>query len=322
MIISDSLYGDFKIEQVLEDLINSKPVQRLRGVHQGGASYLVNPKWNLTRYEHSVGVMLLIRTLGGSLEEQIAGLLHDISHTAFSHVVDFALNHEAEDYHEQIYYQVVVQSDIPGILTRHGYNFHDILKVDKWTILEQDAPELCADRVDYTLRDMYHYGHISKVEVDDFLQKVITVNGKMYLEDVSSAEWFVQTYYKEVIDFFLDPLNIYGYDVLAKLLKLALESKLLESKDLLGTDEELISLLKNSENPLIQKGLKALHSNVNVIEDKESYDIHLKKKLRLIDPSVFYDKQLIRASELSKRIRVMSEDAYAKAQEGTYVKII
>lgn len=94
------IYGVYKIEQVLEDLINSKPVQRLRGGHQGGASYLVNPKWNVTRYEHSVGVMLLIRKLGGSLEEQIAGLLHDVSHTAFSHVVDFALDQKAENYHE------------------------------------------------------------------------------------------------------------------------------------------------------------------------------------------------------------------------------
>lgn len=294
----------------------------MRGVHQGGASYLVNPKWNVTRYEHCVGVMLLIRTLGGSLEEQIAGLLHDISHTAFSHVVDFALNQKAEDYHEQIYNQVIVESDIPGILTRHGFNFNDILQNDGWTILEQDAPELCADRVDYTLRDMYHYGHISKAEVDDFLRKVIIVNGKMYLADVAAAEWFVQTYYKEVIDFFLDPLNIYGYYVLAKVLKIALETELIESKNLLCTDVELISLLNSLEKPLIQQGLKALHPNVKVIEDKESYDLHLKKKLRLIDPSVFYDNQLIRASELSNRIRVMSENAYAKAQEGTYVKII
>lgn len=172
------------------------------------------------------------------------------------------------------------------------------------------------------LCDMYQYGHISKSEVENFLQKVIIVNGKMYLADVATAEWFVQTYYKEVIDFFLHPLNIYGYDVLAKVLKMALETEWITPKDLLCTDEELISLLNSLEIPLIQQGLKALHHNVKVIEDKDSYDLHLKKKLRLIDPSVFHENQLIRASELSDRIRVMSENAYAKAQEGTYVKIV
>ena len=67
MRITDILYDEWQIDGVLEELIMSKPVQRLKGVHQGGASYLINEKWNVTRYEHSVGVMLLIRKLGGSL---------------------------------------------------------------------------------------------------------------------------------------------------------------------------------------------------------------------------------------------------------------
>lgn len=91
MIISDVLYGEFEVDQVVEELILSKSVQRLKGIHQTGASYLVNKEWNVTRFDHSVGVMLLVKKLGGSVEEQIAGLLHDVSHTAFSHVVDYVL---------------------------------------------------------------------------------------------------------------------------------------------------------------------------------------------------------------------------------------
>ncbi|AIE78503.1 Deoxyguanosinetriphosphate triphosphohydrolase [Bacillus cereus] len=87
MIISDVLYREFEVDQIVEELIVSKSVQRLKGMHQNGASYLINGKWNVTRFDHSVGVMLLIKKLGGSVEEQIAGLLHDVSHTAFSHVM-------------------------------------------------------------------------------------------------------------------------------------------------------------------------------------------------------------------------------------------
>ena len=36
----------------------------------------MNPNWNVSRYEHSIGVMLLIRLLGGRIEEQIAGSLN------------------------------------------------------------------------------------------------------------------------------------------------------------------------------------------------------------------------------------------------------
>ena len=116
MLIRDALYGEFEIDGVLEELILSKPVQRLKEIHQAGAGFLVNSRWTITRFEHSIGVMLLIRQFGGSLEEQVAGLLHDVSHTAFSHVVDVVLENEAEDYHEELFMDVIKQSSIPAIL--------------------------------------------------------------------------------------------------------------------------------------------------------------------------------------------------------------
>ena len=48
MRIEDKIYGEFEVEGVLEELINTKVVQRLKNIHQGGASYLVNPNWNVT----------------------------------------------------------------------------------------------------------------------------------------------------------------------------------------------------------------------------------------------------------------------------------
>ncbi len=84
----NKLYGKFELSGDIEELINTNVFQRLKKIHQGGAIFLINPNINHTRFEHSIGVMLLIKNLGGSIEEQIAGLLHDISHTAFSHLID------------------------------------------------------------------------------------------------------------------------------------------------------------------------------------------------------------------------------------------
>ncbi|CAI9387888.1 HD domain-containing protein [Niallia sp. Sow4_A1] len=323
MLISDKLYGDFEIEKVLEELIKSKPIQRLKGIHQGGASYLVNKNWNVTRYEHSIGVMLLIRKLGGSMEEQIAGLLHDVSHTAFSHVVDFVLDKHHENYHEVIFLSVIKNSEIPSILEKYRYDYKELLMDDtKWTILEQPAPELCADRVDYTIRDMYTYGKISLKEVEKFLENVLTVEGKMCLSNVDAAEWFVTTYYKEVIDFFMHPLNIYGYDQLTKILKVALAKNIIKFSDFLREDRELIFKISKSKNGEIQELWHKLQSSLKVIEDEEDFDIHLKNKVRLIDPSIFYQNKLVSASSLSKKIEEMNKNAFQKAKKGTYVKVI
>ncbi|WP_270606823.1 HD domain-containing protein [Bacillus mobilis] len=323
MVISDVIYGEFKVDQVVEELILSKSVQRLKGVHQNGASYLMNEKWNVTRFDHSVGAMLLIKKLGGSVEEQIAGLLHDVSHTAFSHVIDYVFDNEDESYHEEIFSSVVKNSEIPAILSKYGYNYEDILLDDsKWTLLEKSAPELCADRVDYTLRDMHTYGYISLEEVHSFLEDVIAVDGKMVLQSIQAAEWFTETYYKEVIDFFMKPMNIYGNDMLAKTLKLALHKKVIHAADFLLEDDELISKLQHWSDPEVHALLRKVHPNVKVKEDRNDYDLYQKNKVRLIDPPLLHEGEVVPSSVVSENIRQMSEIAYEKAVRGMYVKVI
>ncbi|MBM7602581.1 HD superfamily phosphohydrolase [Metabacillus crassostreae] len=249
--------------------------------------------------------------------------MHDVSHTAFSHVIDFVFENKEEDYHEKIYSSVIDNSVIPTILAKYDYNYEDVLFDDtNWTLLEQPAPELCADRVDYTLRDMYVYENISLDEVNRFLQNLTVVEGKMYLQNIEMAEWFVETYYKEVIDFFLDPLNIYGYDMLAKTLKLSLEKNILNPNDFHGKDDEIINKIKSSEDKELLSFLSKLNPNVKVQEDRENYHLHLIKKLRMIDPSILKDGELKRVSELSERVKIMNNTAYKKAKKGMYVRIL
>lgn len=323
MQIQDPLYGEFELEDVLVELLQTKPLLRLKGIHQGGACYLVNKSWHITRYEHSIGVMLLIKRLGGTLEEQIAGLLHDLSHTAFSHVVDHVFDNQAEDYHEQIFEQVVRQSEIPNLLARYGFRFEELLLDDsRWTRLEQAAPELCADRIDYTLRDQYHYYQLPKSEIDAFLDQLVVVEGKIFLKSLEAAEWFTEVYYREVIDFFLNPQNIYSYQLLAKTLKRALELKLINEADFLLEDEELMTILRGSDDATIRELLGRLHERVVVEEDEQTYDIHQKNKIRLIDPSILQNGKLVSASTLSPKVKHLGEQALAKATKGAFVKII
>ncbi|WP_339179901.1 HD domain-containing protein [Bacillus sp. FSL R5-0560] len=323
MEINDVLYGRHQIDGVLEELIKSAPVQRLKGVYQGGASFLVNPKWNVTRYEHSIGVMLLIKRLGGTIEEQISGLLHDVSHTAFSHVIDFVFENEAEDYHENIFQQVIDQSEIPEILKKHGYDADDLLLNDtRWTLLEQPAPELCADRIDYTLRDMYQYGQITLREAEIFLDHLVVRNGRVFPDGIETAEWFVRVYYKEVIDFFMNPVNVYGYEYLAQTLKAALKHNVIAAEDLLKTDQEVVGILHSSENDEVLRLLEKIHPHILVKEDDIHYDFHRKTKMRLIDPTIFFHNEWITSSSVSEHIRKMGEAAYRKAKKGVYVKVI
>lgn len=323
MLITDALYGSFEIDGVLEELILSEPVQRLKGIHQAGAGFLVDSKWSISRFEHSIGVMLLIKKFGGSVEEQIAGLLHDVSHTAFSHVVDVVFDNEAEDYHEMIWMTVIKQSTIPAIIKKYGYDVENILLNPlRWPLLEQPAPALCADRVDYTLRDMYFYGQVSIRDIHQFLQDVFIYQGKMCVTTIRSAEWFVKIYYQEVLDFFLHPLNIYATSKLAQVIKLSLDKQILTLEDLQKTDDDVLKHMKASHDQDVQALLQQLHEQVEVCEDQGNFDFHFRNKVRLIDPFVYHEQQLWNASELSDNVKYMNTQAIDRFKKGVYVKVI
>lgn len=323
MKIKDVLYGEFVVEPVLEELINTKEVQRLKNIHQGGANYLVNPEWNVTRYEHSVGVMLFVRLMGGSIEEQAAGLLHDISHTAFSHVVDLVVDNKEEDYHEKIFENVIENSDIPKILKKYGYDSKEILYDEsKWTILERKAPKLCADRIDYTLRDMFSYDVISKEEIKPFLDSLRVVDREVVIGSIESAEWFVDLYYKEVIGLFMNPLSIYSNDRLSKAIKAALKVNEITLDDLLEDDNYVFNILKNSKNEEVIAFVNQLNYDARVLEDRENYDIYQVNKIRTINPGVIIDDKVYLASEKSEKVEALNENALETCKAGTYVRIL
>ncbi|MGC6767243.1 HD domain-containing protein [Enterococcus sp. LJL51] len=324
MDISDELYGEYEIEEVLTALIYSKEVQRLKDIHMIGPSYLLNPVWNETRYEHSVGVMLLVRKLGGSVEEQIAGLLHDISHTIFSHVIDLVMDKQQEDYHEEIKQTYLSESSIPDILSSYGYNYEKILLDDcQWTRLEQAAPLLCADRIDYTLREVYRYFKTDLNEIHDFLSEIVFLEGKIVLKSVSAGEWFVKQYYKIVLDLFYDPLNMYGYEIMGRLLSYALEQGCLSTEDLMKTETEVLNKLKALGDPKLDELFCLFYTRVafKLVDENEPFDIFQKKKLRLIDPLVAVEGDIVYTSACSIDAKRRTAEAKKKSDKGVYLLV-
>lgn len=93
--VHDPLHGSIHLDGVFLKLADRHEMQRLRSVKQLGMSNLVFPGANHTRFEHSLGVYHLSGRMAQSLnlsEEEtdavcVAGLLHDICHTPFSHTL-------------------------------------------------------------------------------------------------------------------------------------------------------------------------------------------------------------------------------------------
>src|SRR6476661_8398010 len=120
---NDRVYGDVSIDDPrLLALIDCPTFRRLEGIRQAGPSAFAFPFKTVTRYEHSLGVYVLLRRLGAGRREQVAGLLHDISHTAFSHAVDFVIASDEQDHHESLKPVLLDRGDIAAALARLGFS--------------------------------------------------------------------------------------------------------------------------------------------------------------------------------------------------------
>ncbi|MDX1416552.1 MAG: HD domain-containing protein, partial [Candidatus Promineifilaceae bacterium] len=192
----DRVYGHYQFtEPVLLELMETAAMRRLRGIMQHGVSALIGLTSPVSRFDHSVGTLLLVKRLGGSLTEQIAALVHDVSHTAFSHVIDYVFDkHDDQSFHDEQKEKYLMQSDIPAVLMRHGYSWRDVLDDSQFTLLEQPAPRLCADRLDYFFRDCLDLQLANEQEVQEVLLQLAVVDGRIVTHSVEAARWLAMTY--------------------------------------------------------------------------------------------------------------------------------
>lgn len=304
MTINDPIYGSVKItEPVLIELIKSSALGRLKHIHQHGANYFLWPiAESMNRYNHSVGVMILIRKLKGPLEEQIAGLLHDVGHSAFSHVLDYLLDNRSHEAHEQFTEQFVATSDIPEILRKHDLDSKKIFDHNRHPLLEQPAPLLCADRVDYLLRDALGYGVLTQKQIHKILEH-LTTNKKMIVTNSKTiAKLMGETYLDMDREYWATSHNSLAINyAVVEMIRRALGMGDLRLEDLWRlNDKGLIDYLNNLNDPLIEKWFDILNPEMVVVEDRDHYDIHVWPKIRLLDPPVVEDSIVTPLSLLDK----------------------
>jgi HD superfamily phosphohydrolase len=296
----DRIYGGFEIDQpVLLDLIQTRAMQRLHGVLQHGITGLIGITHPTTRFEHTLGVMWLVRRFGGSLEAQIAALLHDISHTAFSHVIDYVVdNHDQQSYHEDNKAWFVARSDVPATLARHNIDLDRVLHEEGFALLEQPAPRLCADRLDYFLRDSVDLGLATLTEVHAALDHLIVADGRIVTDDTAIARWLAETYLAADEKSWANFREVGLYEVTARAIRIALNLGAISEADFWLTDAELWRKLYDSREDDLQRQLALISPDTRFEWDETAPTFRVSTKLRTIDPDVLIAGRLSVLSEL------------------------
>jgi len=333
MQINDRVYGTFVIDEpVLIELINSKPVQRLKKIGQAGASKYYSEKKNVTRFEHSIGVAHLLKLWGASVEEQIAGLLHDVPHTAFSHVVDFVFKSDVHEFHEKFHEKLIMQSEIPDILKKYGFKAEKILDEKNFPLLERDSPDLCADRIDYTFRDFVaNFGFDEKINI--FMQHLVVKNfsseqggddrPEIVFDNAEIAKQFAEFYLDMDGKIWAHPIEVALYEILALALKRALELKIINEEDLFEDDDYVFNKLKNSGDGEILQHLEKLNPKLTIVDDPDNCHFYSKTKFRFVNPKfVDEDNSVKRVTDKFPEFQQELDRHKEEITRGCFVKVV
>ncbi|QEC49575.1 HD domain-containing protein [Baekduia soli] len=325
MRVADALHGAADVrEPVLRALLGTAALQRLAGVHQAGAVWLVRPGRDVTRLQHSVGTMLLVRRLGGSTAEQAAALLHDAGHGAFSHVIDRVFDDAGDCWHEDAGVDLLRAGEVPALLAGHGLDPDAVLALHDWPLLDREAPDLCADRIDYALRDAVCEGLVTAGCARAFLDALaVTEEGTLAVTAPGPAAWFAERFDRLVGTVFCDPTGIWADWVLAGAIRRALALGALDPADLLSTDAALLDRLRGAADPEIDGALARLVPGARAVLARpgEDADVVVHPKPRTVDPLVLgAEGAPVRASALAPSIARDAAALRARVAAGIAVR--
>ena len=129
--VRDSIHDYIDLDELESSLVDTEPYQRLRWIKQLGSANLVYPGANHTRLEHSIGVSHLVKQMASQSDVpndeiplvSIAGLLHDLGHSPYSHLADelpFGKNHV------EVTQDIINSSQISDILGDQGFDINEV----------------------------------------------------------------------------------------------------------------------------------------------------------------------------------------------------
>lgn len=260
--------------------LKSPSLLRLRNVgYFCGMDYASKDVYNfseyISRYDHSLTVSLIVYKLTNNKKMTLASLFHDIATPCFSHVIDY-MN---EDYEKQEstekYTEYILKSDsyLVECLKEDDIDIDDIIDFKKYTIVDNDRPKVCADRIDGLILTGFGWvKNVSKEDIKRIIQDICIFKNEFDEDEIGFKSYDIARKVLEVsesIDVYCHSKeDNYMMQLLAKLTKLAIIKGLITYEELYFYDEKkLFELFKDTED-------KELMVLLNEFENKKKMDIH------------------------------------------------
>ena len=275
-----------------------------------------------SRLDHSVGVALIIWNFTKDKTQTIAGLLHDVSTTVFSHVSDFrkgdALTQTSTE--EPTTKMILSDSALCKLMESDGIEPKDVVDYHIYPIADNEIPSLSADRLEYmypsglALDGSWTFEEIAKTYNNLTILKNEENKDELGFKTIEMAELYCKKFC--MIGHILQlNENKLCLQLLSQIMSKAVELDVLQEEDFMTLSESKIiekieSFISKKTFSLeeqkfatmyntFRKMTKVEHSNQKLPED-EYFCVSLKVKQRYINPLVKVGTNSQQAKRLSE----------------------
>lgn len=340
-----TIHGIVEINHpLIRELLHHKTFKRLEKINQYGTSEyiekaLVIPRAEIgyTRYQHSLGILVLIvryfdKEGTDLLKAMVSGMLHDLSHTPFSHSTDLLFTKEGflgKAYQDTTLSLFMKRHGISEILSKYDIEIDDILP-EKHPVQEQSSPHLCADRIEYNLYAAYKEAHLNYAQRELILDHLHFENGTWYFDNTDDAEVFARiSLWNSEYRWGDSDSYVTSYclnNALIKLIKLGHINKSVFDCEV--GDAELWKLLEDSKDSQILDLLKKIQKpgeyfEIVVLHENETNGVRYKRrktKNRACKPMVLHKGKLVSLEEVSPSFKKLCAQTSARLAKGYFIK--
>lgn len=215
--VRDPVFGYIGLTDVEKSIIDTFPVQRLRGIKQLSVTNITYPGGDHSRFSHALGTMHLAGKMAESLRRgvelsdeewqlvRLAGLLHDIGHGPFSHSYEEVLSTHKGMTHEDLGAKVLKESSLADAISAQGFDPKELAELifgeperDKY-LKQIITSQFDVDKMDFLLRDSYFTGvEYGQIDIHRLIQALEVIDEDIAVDKkaLSALEAFMIARYE------------------------------------------------------------------------------------------------------------------------------
>ena len=248
-------------------------------------------KEKISRYDHSLTVALLTWRFTKNEKETLAALFHDIATPCFSHVIDYMNKDYKNQESTEEYTEKIIRNDekLQKYLKEDHLLSEDIIDFKKYTIVDNNRPKLCTDRLDgiiltgFAWTKTIYQNDINEIISDLHIYQNEDHEKELGFKTLDTARKVLNTS-NEIDKFCHTSEDNFMMELLAKITKIAIDNKIIQYEELYYIDEAtLLDKIRKS-------GLDELKLLLNKFENIALKDIPLtildNVKIRDLNPLV------------------------------------